>query len=237
MASPFEPPRSLSNDVIPVIGADSPIVDRGFDARARQSSKSPRAAMEEFQQHFENERFPEALATLESVLRDQPDDPKLLYLIAVTHRAADHSHQAAPTLERVIAIDPQHLGARKLLCIIWTEDGRCTEAEAQINPLIAAGTADAEAWALRGAARLRCGDLANAAADAAQSLQIDPQMHKALLVRCAVQMRQGQFEAAQIDLAAARKAGAPDASWQPLSQELARKLADQQRKSGAPSAP
>lgn len=227
----------MTNEAVPVLGTDSRIVTRGFDARARQNSKSPRTVMLEFQKHFDNERFSEALSTLESVLRDRPDDPALLYLIAVTHRAAGQSNLAVPTLERVIAIDPQHVNARKLLCILWTEEGRCTEAEAQMNPLIAAGTADAEAWALRGAARLRGGDLSNAAADAAQSLQIDPQLPNALLVRCAVLMRQGQLDAARDDLDSARKAGAPEAHCEALSQELDRKTAEQQRKPGAPATP
>jgi len=193
--------------------------------------------MEQYQAHIEKKEFPEALSTLESLLRDRPDDPALLYLIAATHRAAGNSNQAAPTLQRVITLDPQHAPARKLLCIIWTETGRCTEAEAQINELIEDGTADAEAWALRGAARLRCGDMAGAAADAEQALQIDPKMHKAYLVRCALEIRQGKLDAARDDIVAARKAGAPEGNWMPLSEELARRLAIQKRPSGAPTAP
>jgi len=230
-------PFADTTEAPPVLGTDGPLVLQGFDARARQRTQSPRAAMEEYLEHIENERFPEALSKLESLLKDRPDDPALLYLIAATHRAAGNSNKAAPTLQRVITLDPQHLPARKLLCIIWTETGRCTEAEAQINQLIEDGIADAEAWALRGAARLRCGDMAGAADDVTQSLQIDPVMHKAFLVRCAIQIRQGQLEGARDDIVAARKAGAPESNWMPLSEELARRVAQQKRQPGAPSAP
>jgi predicted Zn-dependent protease len=216
---------------------DSPLVTPGFDTRARQRTQSPRAAMDEYQAHMKEGRFPEALSTLESLLSDRPDDPALLYLIAATHRAAGNSNQAAPTLQRVITLDPQHVPARKLLCIIWTETGRCTEAEAQINQLIEDETADAEAWALRGAARLRCGDMAGAAADAEHALQIDPKMHKAYLVRCALAIRQGKLDAARDDIVAARNAGALESNWMPLSEELARRVALQKRQSGAPAAP
>jgi tetratricopeptide (TPR) repeat protein len=189
--------------------------------------------MADFDRHFKAGQFSEALGSLDSALRERPDDPDLLYLMACTHRADDHSNRAIPILERVIGIDPKHLDARKLLCIIWTEAGRSAAAAAQIDPLIADGTADSEAYALRATARLRSGDLANAAADAETSLQIDPQTHQALLVRCAVRLHTGQLNEARDDLDAARQAGAPDGSWQPLSQELDRRVAAQ-KQSGHP---
>jgi Tfp pilus assembly protein PilF len=79
--------------------------------------------------------------------------------------------------------------------------------------------------------------MAGAAADAEQALQIDPQMHKAFLVRCALEIRQGKLDAARDDIVAARKAGAPESNWMPLSEELARRVAKQKRQSDASAAP
>ena len=63
------------------------------------------------------------------------------------------------------------------------------------------------------------------------------EMHQALLVQCAVKMRQGQLAAAREDLIAAQTAGAPESNWQPLAEELARKEAGQRQETAPTTAP
>lgn len=169
-------------------------------------------------------RYEEAHKLVRDARRDRPDDPKLLYLMAFAYFTEGDLNRAEPVLNRVLKLDSEHVSARKLLSALLTADGRCRAAVEQIESVIAGGDADAEAYTLRAAARLRCGDLSAAEQDATAALQRDPSWTRAFLVRCAARLRIGSIPAAREDLKAARKAGAPGNELQLLESELVKAL-------------
>lgn len=183
-------------------------------------ARSSRSAMELFQDHYQAQHYPEALAALRDALRDRPDDPEVLYLIALTHRAAGHPRLAEPSLNRAIEVHPDHLNSRKLLCMILMEDGRCAAATRHIDHVVKAGVADAEAYLLRASAHLRCGDCPAAEADATEALRLDAKLWQALLVRSAARLQAGRLDAAREDLEAVRAAGVPAREYAPLAAQI-----------------
>lgn len=211
--------------------------NHAFELQERQREQQSQSSLQKFERLFEKREFAKALAVIEPLVRERPDDPQVLLGAAATYRETGDSIRAVPLLERVIVLAPEHAAARKLLCIIQTEQGRTAAAMSQIEPLIAAGTDDAEVFALRAAVRLKAGNLPEAEADAARSLEIDPQTHKALLVRCMLRLQKGELDGAREDLLAARRAGALESSCAPLTDELKRRTAARQQAGSASPQP
>jgi tetratricopeptide (TPR) repeat protein len=75
-----------------------------------------------------------ALAFLEGLLAEAPDDPELLYNIGVIHGEARHTEEAIRYMQVVLAKDPDHPGALNYLGYTWAERGTNLEqAEAMIQ--------------------------------------------------------------------------------------------------------
>ncbi|MFO1095492.1 MAG: tetratricopeptide repeat protein [Planctomycetaceae bacterium] len=191
----------------------------GVSAR-RSRDRTPQSTINQFQEHYQARRYPEALAALREALRNRPDDPDILYWTALTHRAAGHPELAEPSLNRALEVAPNHLDSCKLLSVILMEDGRCAAAVRQIDQLVKSGGADAEAHLLRASAHMRCGDCPAAIDDATEALRRDAKLTQALLVRSAARLQSGQLDQAREDLEAARAAGVPASQSAPLAAQI-----------------
>jgi hypothetical protein len=64
-----------------------PFATTQLPTRTRQRSRAPRSSQLEFQENFQAGRYPAALKAVRDMLRERPDDPDLLYLLAMTYRA------------------------------------------------------------------------------------------------------------------------------------------------------
>lgn len=165
-------------------------------------------------------QFGEAHACIRDALRERPDNPDLLYLMALAHFSEGNLNRAEPVVRRIVRLAPEHANARRLLSAVLTADGNCREALATIQPLFESGNVDAETYTLRAAARVRCGEPEGAVDDADAALRLEPSSTQALLVRCAAQLRLGEIVAAREDLQQARENGAPESQLGALQSAL-----------------
>lgn len=215
-------PVALNAEVDRELTAPLPSLHRdAFATTVNRSGPAPRNVQQDFNQLIEAGQFDEARGILRKALRERPDDPQLLYLMAFAHFVEGKLNRAEPVLNRVLRADPQHAEARKLLTAVLTAQGRCAVATEEIDKVLAELPDDAEAQMLRAAARLRCGDWIEAETDADAALRLDPSSDRALLIRCTARLRKGDVEAAREDFRAARLAGAPDSQLQLLESQLA----------------
>lgn len=75
-----------------------------------------------------------ALAFLEGILVDDPDDAEVLYHIGVIHGEAKNVDEAIRTMKRVLERDPDHAGALNYVGYTWAERGKnLEEAEKMIT--------------------------------------------------------------------------------------------------------
>ena len=101
-----------------------------------------------FDEHFDAKRYPEALSPCARRSESVRMIRRLCIRWRFTHRADNHPRRAEASLERAVAVEPDHLECRKLLCVLLMDDERCAAATAQIDHVVAAGNADAEAYLL-----------------------------------------------------------------------------------------
>jgi tetratricopeptide (TPR) repeat protein len=77
--------------------------------------------------------FDGAVAFLEGLLEEAPDDPEVLYNLGVIHGEAGHSNEAIAFMQQVLERDPDHPGSLNYIGYSWAEQGvRLDEAEALI---------------------------------------------------------------------------------------------------------
>jgi tetratricopeptide (TPR) repeat protein len=78
--------------------------------------------------------FDGALAFLQGLLRESPDDAELLYNIGVIHGEAKRSEEALRWMEQALAKQPDHAGALNYIGYTWAEQGtNLDRAEEYIN--------------------------------------------------------------------------------------------------------
>lgn len=85
-----------------------------------------------------NDRFADALPLLEKNEAAHPDDPDLLYAIAICRYRLEEWQEAASTLRRVLDLRPDHPHARLLLGMADAEMGRLDEAESEMRAAVRA---------------------------------------------------------------------------------------------------
>jgi tetratricopeptide (TPR) repeat protein len=77
--------------------------------------------------------FAGAVAFLESLLEESPDDPEVFYNLGVIHGETQRQQEAIGYMQRVLELNPDHAGALNYIGYSWAEQGmRLDEAEALI---------------------------------------------------------------------------------------------------------
>ncbi len=133
-------------------------------------------------------RIEHARKLLTEGLRRQPDSPDLLYLAAFTDWLEDHNDQALATVERVLAHDPDHYGARRLRGSLLEELGRHADAELAWIELLKDHPEDASCYGHYAELMLRMMHLAKARALAAEGLRHEPTDPRCLYVMALADM-------------------------------------------------
>ena len=105
----------------------------------------------------------------------EPADPRWPYFLAHIHRRKNEPEKAAALFERVLALDPNHVGA-----LIWLGDMRLVEgrpdaAEAPLAKALTLAPREAAALDRAGRAALARRDYATAIKDLGAALEIQPQ--------------------------------------------------------------
>lgn len=99
----------------------------------------------------------EALAPLQTLLHERPDDPSILFHAAALALESDRRAEGARYLERVLALDPAHREALLLAARIDLGDHRPRQALAQVERAVALGPDDLDALNLLGSIQTALG--------------------------------------------------------------------------------
>ncbi|MEM7412521.1 MAG: tetratricopeptide repeat protein [Myxococcota bacterium] len=71
--------------------------------------------------------FEGAVAYLENLLRDSPDDDELLYNLGVVYEEGDRTEEAIEFMERALQINPENADALNFIGYVWAERGENLE--------------------------------------------------------------------------------------------------------------
>lgn len=131
---------------------------------------------------IERGRLGEASKLLTKLLGEWPEDPAVLVYAAYIDYLEDRNQAALETLQRALAIDPNHELARHLLFKLYDEGERNAEAERVIMELLRDYPEQAYYYAEYAKLMLRALHLEKAGALAEQAIRLDPDDGHALLV-------------------------------------------------------
>jgi len=126
---------------------------------------------EAFQLHRE-ERWDEAVARYDQLLREWELDAELHYYRGVVHWKLDHHDLALEDFRRAIELEPTNFQAHRGADRLLSQRQRWDEVLEMWNAYLARMPADAEAYFERGGANFHRGDLAAAQADAAHACRL-----------------------------------------------------------------
>jgi tetratricopeptide (TPR) repeat protein len=124
-----------------------------------------------FRLHRE-ERWKEALASYDQLLRESERDAELHYYRGVVHWKLSHPDQALEDFRRVIELEPTHFDAHRSADRLLSHQQRWDEVLEMWNAYIARTPTDAEAYFERGGTNFHRRDMAAAQADAAQACRL-----------------------------------------------------------------
>jgi tetratricopeptide (TPR) repeat protein len=131
---------------------------------------------------LDRRRVAQARSLLAQALAEQPDDAGLLLEGARADLIDDDHASARRTLERIIAREPDHFGARALLLVVMTADNELVPAEQLALSLLREHPQSAWLYAVYGRVMLKALQFAKARALAQESLRLDPHEDDALRV-------------------------------------------------------
>jgi predicted Zn-dependent protease len=162
------------------------------------------------------------LSALREQVHKDPRNTRLLCETAALYLHEGRHAEAAPYLDRALAIDADHFDALRLRGVVSLLRGRYPAAASDLSRVIEHNPDDAEALAWRAAARLNLGDAEGTSADATAALEAGSQQAEPYFLRCLARGRLGQLTAAAADLAEARRRGLPDDRARFAEEELSR---------------
>jgi tetratricopeptide (TPR) repeat protein len=126
-------------------------------------------------------RMPEAIALLEQLRQEKPDDIALLNHLGEVYVAAERAAEGVPLLEQVVARDPQRFEAYVNLATGYLRQNDLARARAAVDRAIAINPALGRAYQTRGLILWRSGD-ERAALDALRAaVRHDPRDVRALI--------------------------------------------------------
>jgi superkiller protein 3 len=142
-------------------------------------------------------RFPQAIAILEQLRRDKPDDLVLMAHLGQVYVAAGRDADGVSVLEQVLARDPDRFEARVDLATGYTHLGNLPKARAEAERAISLNGSYSPAYETMGLIEWRTGNARNAIAAFDRSVQLDPRNARALVWKGMLETNEG-FSAAAL---------------------------------------
>jgi tetratricopeptide (TPR) repeat protein len=140
----------------------------------------PLLACRQAEELLARDRVAQARLLLADALRSAPDHPDLLYLAARADWQGNEHARARDTLQRVLALSPDHFAAQVLLFELLAWDGELAQAEQVILPLLRAHPQDAGLWARYSRLMLQALHVDKARRLAQEALRLAPDHEPAL---------------------------------------------------------
>lgn len=137
---------------------------------------------------------------LSALLRRDPNDVEVLVRLARAEHLDDDEEQALEHVERALASDPTHEGARFLRASILCESKRYAEAEEMLLGLLRENPRDADYLAAYARVMLLALELDKAGRLAQEAIRLEPENQHALLVHGLIASVRGRDEEAQATL-------------------------------------
>lgn len=139
----------------------------------------------------QNGRTRAARQALQEELRNQPDDPDLLFARGYVAYREDEYTEARQAFEEVLARDPEYIPALHLLASVAMETKSYSEAEQLLLHIIERHPEDADAFASYARVMMETLHTDKARALAEESLRLDPTHHEAEFVMLLLDMMDG----------------------------------------------
>ncbi|MDH3221193.1 MAG: tetratricopeptide repeat protein [Gammaproteobacteria bacterium] len=111
------------------LGSSAVMADGGNGGGGRSSKLAP------FQELIDAEKYQQAISELDKALRDDPDNPDLLNLIAFSHRKLERFEIALNYYRQALQADPGHRGANEYLGELYLRLGQLDKAEERLAVL------------------------------------------------------------------------------------------------------
>jgi tetratricopeptide (TPR) repeat protein len=139
-------------------------------------------------------RFPQAIAILEQLQKEKPDDIVLMAHLGQVYVAAGRDGDGVAQLERVIAREPERFEAHVDLATGYMHQGSLARARAEVERAIAVNASYAPAYETLGLILWRTDDARGAVAAFDRSVQLDPRNARALVWKAMVQTNGGRSD-------------------------------------------
>jgi Flp pilus assembly protein TadD len=130
---------------------------------------------------------------------DESDHPVVLSLIATTYMNEGNYPQAKATLERSLAIDPDHLASLKNMCAIVSSEGKLEEAEALLAKIPADEQVHPSTLMNIGLAHFNRGEMEQAKVYLDRVIRDNPEVADAYHFRGLTNLNLGNIEGARAD--------------------------------------
>jgi len=137
-------------------------------------------------------RFPQAIAILEQLQKDRPDDIVLLAHLGQVYVAAGRDGDGVPLLERVIAREPGRFEAHVDLATGYMHQGNLARARTEAERAVAQNASYAPAYETLGLILWRGEDARGAVTAFDRSVQLDPRNARALVWKAMVETNDGR---------------------------------------------
>jgi len=158
-----------------------------FETMRKAVPQHPETRLIEAQFAYIDKNFNRTRELTDALLRDFPNDMRLLQLAGVTALRLNALSQAEAHLSKVMSAQPNALAPRLLLARIHIRSGQPTKASEVLRPVIDSPQADANSLTLAGEAALQSGDAARAETLFSRAAKADP---KATTARAALALGQ-----------------------------------------------
>jgi tetratricopeptide (TPR) repeat protein len=137
-------------------------------------------------------RFPQAIAILEQLRKDRPEDTVLMAHLGQVYVAAGRDADGVELLERAIAREPDRFEAHVDLATGYMHLNSLAKARAAVERALALNRAYAPAHETLGLILWRAGDARGATAAFDRAVQLDPRNARALVWTAMVQTNEGR---------------------------------------------
>jgi superkiller protein 3 len=137
-------------------------------------------------------RFPQAIAILEQLRRERPDDSVLMAHLGQVYVAAGRDDDGVSLLEGVVAREPDRFEAHVDLATGYMHLGNFAKARGEAEKAVALNASYAPAYETLGLIRWRTDDSRGAVAAFERSVELDPRNVRALIWKAMVQTNDGR---------------------------------------------
>ncbi len=177
-----------------------------FEVLKKEQPSHPKTTLFEAQFAFGDGKFERARELTGQLLRDFPDDMRVVQLAGMAELRLNSLSVAEAHLSRSMKAQPQAPLPRQQLARVYNRTGQPGKALEVLRPLIESAHADSDSLTLAGEALLQTGDLARAEAAFSRAAKIDPQATTARAALALGQVARGNTTAGFEELEAAAAA-------------------------------